>query len=176
MEANFPHVLESTAHKAAFNPGPWRKDQLQGAGSNPGPGRNGGGGHAILVGAAPGPWKHSPPGAAHPRAGGPPARPSLFPEQPEPRESCGAPASQGQLNRKEKLHMYTAGVKPHPRSYWLRILPHSPGQPSRGPRGNRSVPGKLGALRSKGCNPVRIWTPLTPEPGQPAISDGELKT
>lgn len=137
---------------------------------------NGGGGHAILVGAAPGPWKHSPPGAACPRAGGPPARPSLFSEQPEPGESCGAPASQGQLNRKEKLHMYTAGVKPHPRYHWLRILPHSPGQPSRGSRGNRSVPGKLGALKSTGCNPVRIWTLLTPEPGQPAISDGELKT
>lgn len=96
MEANFPHVLENTAHNAAFNPGPWRKDQLQGAGPTLGQaGELNGGGRVMPclgVGGSRDPGSTAPQGLLV-HGQGATARLSLFSEQPEPRESCGAPAS-----------------------------------------------------------------------------------
>lgn len=128
----------------------------------------------FLWGWQPGPWKHSPPGAAHPWAGGPPARPSLFSEQPEPRESCGLQllkaAQQKRKTRYVKSRGHTTPTLP-----LGETLPHSPGQPSRGPKGTEACQAGSSFEKQGDAALCSIRTPLTPEPGQPASSDAELK-
>lgn len=146
MEADFPHVLENTAHKAAFNPGPWRKDQLQGAGPTLGQAGelNGGGGvMPFLERVAAGTLEAQPPRGCLSMGRGPQQGCHYFLSSQNPTSPVGLQLLEvGSTEKENYICTQQGSHRTHgylrQRMSGPRMLPHGPGPPSWCPEGTKA--------------------------------------